>query len=181
MTMNTVILNSSGTILNTDTITAVANALPHLGHRTTLAEDFTLRSYFRMLEVYPLLAELNSFFPDFIKQFHDSPKTDAPYAPIEHLVFRKTVEMIGFPGKPRLEIYNALQGIAGDIPSDIKAVSLRSLLDMPVTLGKLRHVVFGDTMDVFEFDTVYTLFEFIDGIAWELSFHNAPIQCELRR
>ena len=51
----------------------------------------------------------------------------------------------------------------------------------PVRLGSLRHVVFGDSVDVFEFDTVFTLFEFIDGIAWELSFQNTPITCELRR
>jgi len=28
---------------------------------------------------------------------------------------------------------------------------------------------------------VYTLFEFIDGIAWELGFHGTPKQCEIRR
>jgi hypothetical protein len=52
---------------------------------------------------------------------------------------------------------------------------------MPVALGKLRHVIFGDRADRFEFDTVYTLFEFIDGIAWALSFHNAPEQCGIGR
>jgi hypothetical protein len=181
MTMNTVIITANGTIQDAETMTAVNNPLPHLGHRSTLGEGFTLRSYFQMLETYPLLVGLNSFFPDFIKQFNESPETDCIYAPLEHLEFKKTVEMIGFPGKPRLEIYNAFQGVTDGVPSDIKAINLRSLLDMPVKLGKLRHVVFGDTMDVFEFDTVYTLFEFIDGIAWELSFHNAPIQCELRR
>jgi hypothetical protein len=36
-------------------------------------------------------------------------------------------------------------------------------------------------MDVFEFETVFTLFEFIDGIAWELSFHGTPDACDLRR
>ena len=38
-----------------------------------------------------------------------------------------------------------------------------------------------DRVDIFEFDTVYTLFELIDGIAWELSFHGTPKQCEIRR
>jgi hypothetical protein len=52
---------------------------------------------------------------------------------------------------------------------------------MPLRLGKLKHVVFGDKIDVFEFETVFSLFEFIDGVAWELSFHGAPEACELRR
>jgi hypothetical protein len=58
---------------------------------------------------------------------------------------------------------------------------LENLLDLPVKLGRLKHVIFGDRVDIFEFDTVYTLFEFIDGIAWELSFHGTPKQCEIRR
>ncbi len=48
-------------------------------------------------------------------------------------------------------------------------------------VGYLKHVIFGDKVDVFEFDTFYNFFEFIDGIAWELSFHGAPAKCEIRR
>jgi hypothetical protein len=60
-------------------------------------------------------------------------------------------------------------------------MQLASLLDLPFKLGKLKHIVFGDRVDIFEFETVYTLFEFIDGIAWQLGFHVTPEQCELRR
>ena len=49
------------------------------------------------------------------------------------------------------------------------------------SLARLKHIVFGDKVDIFEFDTVFTLFEFIEGIAWELSFHVAPTECALRR
>ena len=55
------------------------------------------------------------------------------------------------------------------------------ILDMPVRLGRLRHIVFGDKVDIFEFDTVFTLFEFIEGIAWELGFQVGSTQCALRR
>ena len=50
---------------------------------------------------------------------------------------------------------------------------------MPLRLGKLRHVIFGDLVDSFEFDTFFNLFELIDGIAWDLSFHNRPRACQL--
>ena len=50
---------------------------------------------------------------------------------------------------------------------------------MPLRLGLLKHVVFGDRVDVFSFETVYTLFEFIDSIAWELSFHGTPRECKI--
>ena len=41
---------------------------------------------------------------------------------------------------------------------------LENLLDMPLKLGRLRHIVFGDKVDTLEFETVYSLFEFIDGV-----------------
>mgnify|MGYP001070394922 CR=1 FL=1 len=62
-----------------------------------------------------------------------------------------------------------------------QAPGLPCLLDMPLRLGKLRHVIFGDRVDLFEFDTVFNLFELIDGIAWELSFQNLPQTCDIRR
>ena len=46
-------------------------------------------------------------------------------------------------------------------------------------LGVLKHVIFGDKVDVFEFDTVFNLFEFIGGIIWELSFQGTPKECAL--
>ena len=110
-----------------------------------------------------------------------APKENCLTESIDKLELRKTVEMIGFPGEPRLEIYNSFQGIRGDESCEIRSLQFDSLLDMPVKLGKLKHMVFGDKVDIFEFDTVFTLFEFIDGIAWELSFHVAPTECALRR
>jgi hypothetical protein len=89
--------------------------------------------------------------------------------------------MIGFPGQPRLEIYNSFHGVRGDETCEIRSLQIDSLLDMPIKLGRLKHIVFGDKVDIFEFDTVFTLFEFIEGIAWELSFHVAPTECALRR
>jgi hypothetical protein len=89
--------------------------------------------------------------------------------------------MIGFPGTPRLEIYNSFQGIRGDQTCEIRSLQIDNLLDMEVKLGRLKHIVLGDKVDIFEFDTVFTFFEFIEGIAWELSFHVAPTECALRR
>ena len=52
-------------------------------------------------------------------------------------------------------------------------------MDMPLKLGVLKHIVFGDKVDVFEFETVFNLFEFIEGIIWELSFQGTPKECTL--
>ena len=92
----------------------------------------------------------------------------------------KTIEMIGVPEK-RLEIYNSFSGVNGNEVFEIRSLQLDQLLDLTVTLGRLKHIIFGDRVDIFEFETVFTLFEFIDGIAWALSFQVIPTRCEIRR
>ncbi len=178
--MNIITLKQSGTMVqNRNAIDD--DPLGFLGFGVRLDDGYTLRSYFQMMETYPVLAKLNVFIPNYLEQVHKCPETGCVYQGFEHLEFSKTVEMIGYPGEPRLEIYHSLQGVSGTVADQLKSSSLEGLLDMPVKLGKLKHVVLGDQVDVFEFETVFSLFEYIDGIAWELSFHGTPEACEIRR
>ena len=89
--------------------------------------------------------------------------------------------MIGFPGKPKIEIYTRLKGIKGEKSVELEFLQIEEILNVPVRLGKLRHIIFGDHQEILKFDTVYTLFEFIEGISWELSFLFNPIECQIRR
>ena len=177
--MNIVTLKKDGSI-NRDGTNVGSDALDLLSFQVVLDSGYTLRSFFEMLEKYSLFAKLNAFFPVYAEQFHSCPEQGCNAGLLDYLEFGKTVEMIGVPEK-RLEIYNSLSGVYQNETSEIKSLQLNSLLDLPLKLGRLKHVVFGDRVDIFEFDTVYTLFEFIDGIAWQLSFHATPEQCGLRR
>ena len=152
--------------------------LKYLSFQIGLEEAYTLRSFFEMIAKYELLGHLNAFLPTCIEQYLKCPQQGCCCDSIDHLEFSKTVEMIGFPEK-RLEIYSSIHGMHKTDKVEIRSLQLNSLLDMPLTLGKLKHVVFGDRVDIFEFDTVFTLFEFIDGITWELSFHVTPEQCQI--
>ena len=177
--MNTVSLKPDGAIiLSGQTVDTVR--LDLLGYQITLAEVYSLRSFFKMLDRYALYARISAFFPMYADQVQNCPAHGCDSGVFDYLEFGKTVEMIGVPDK-RLEIYNSLSGVYGGETSEIKSMQLAGLLDVPLKLGKLKHIVFGDRVDIFEFDTVYTLFEFIDGIAWQLSFHATPEHCELRR
>jgi hypothetical protein len=178
--LNTVILNAGGSIFAGKEGIAESRPIRRLACRIDLAEGFLLRSFFRMMDVYPVLVDLNPFLPELIRRYRECPADDCNGGFFDFLEFGKTVEMIGFPGEPRLEIYPVFQGRSGDETVEIKSFEMDLLLDVPVQLGKLQHVIFGDRTDRFEFETVYTLFEFIDGIAWALSFHNAPAQCGIR-
>ena len=180
MAMNTVALIRDGSIVSGGK-TVENDPLMFLSFQADLGKDYTLRSYFQMLEKYTLLTRLNAFFPTYREQYLACPKSNCLAEGIDYLELGKTVEMIGFPGKPRLEIYNAFYGVRQDATCEIRSLPMEALLDMPLKLGRLKHVVFGDKVDIFEFDTVFNLFEFIDGIAWELSFHSIPKHCDIRR
>ena len=177
--MNTVTLERNGYIEQNGS-RVKSDVLQFLSSQITLEDRYTLRSFFQMLEQYKLLVDLNSFFPFYTEQYRNCPAEGCQAGAPDYLEFSKTVEMIGFPEK-RLEIYNTFSGIYHNEAFEIRSLQLESLLDLPLKLGRLRHVIFGDSVDLFEFDTVFTLFEFIDGIAWELSFHVIPTQCEIRR
>ena len=176
--MNQIILKKNGSIIESNNIVD-SNSLRILGCQVELEEGYTLRSFFRMFEKYALLVKLDAFIPDCIQRYLACPKNHCTSDNIDHLEFYKTVEMIGFPGEPRLEIYNTLCGVYGRDRCEVKSFHLESLLDMPLKLGVLKHIVFGDKVDVFEFDTVFSLFEFTEGIIWELSFQGTPRECAL--
>ena len=179
--MNEIALTFDGIIVSDGKPVDACKPLMFLSAQVKLASDCTLRSYFKLIENYPLLSELNPFFAASLEQYRKSPAGGCQDLSLDYLLLTKTIEMIGFPGKPRLEIYHSLYGLKGVNLHEIKEFPLENLLDMPLRLGKLKHVVFGDKVDLFEFDTVFTLFELIDAIVWELSFHGTLLACELRR
>jgi hypothetical protein len=176
--MNQITLLNDGSIIESNKIVP-GDSLMILGCQVELEQGYTLRSFFRMFEKYALLVKLDAFVADCRQRYLRCPKGHCTSDDIDHLQFYKTVEMIGFPGEPRLEIYNTLCGARGGENLEIKSFHLENLLDMPLKLGVLKHIVFGDKVDVFEFDTVFSLFEFIEGIIWELSFQGTPKECAI--
>lgn len=178
--MDIVRLNADGSI---DGIAASdqPGLLACLARQVVLAPEYTLRSFFRMLATYELLVHLNAFFPDLLAQVGQGPADGCRIDGMEALVLEKAVEMIGFPGEPRLEMYHRFCGMQAGKTLPIRDFQVDMLLDMPLRLGRLKHVVFGDEVDVFEFDTVFTLFELVEGIGWELGFHGTPRDCQIRR
>ena len=178
--MNKIILTHKGPIMYNQRPLA-SNPLLYLNYQVKLEKSYTLRSYFQMFEHYPVLGETNEFLPGIREQYRSCPGQGCSWENIEYLKFEKTVEMIGFPSDPRLEIYNALKGIRGQESCELKTMLLEGFLDIPVQLGSLKHIVFGDKVDVFQFETVFTLFEIIDGITWELSFQSSSNACNIKK
>lgn len=178
--METIHLEKNGTLVKNDK-KIVPPIYKYLGNTAVLNPDATLGSFFMMLEKYPdffnISDMLKPLFEIAAESYAPGFKTDE----IDHLVFYKTIEIKGFPGKPSLTLYNSLKGSINNTVVDLKFFHLETLLDHQLKLGNLEHVVFGDREDAFSFETFYTLFELIEGIGWELSFNFNPLECSIRR
>lgn len=196
--METVCLAQNGTLSKSGL--DEAGVLHLLPFSLTLDEDCTLRSFFAMLKRYPLLLELSEFLSAALKEAETCPQSGCVTEEIRTLVLGKNMELIGFPGKPRVELYTWLRGLGlqelslqaapdeysggtgDDSPmprlmqadKELRFIPLSHLLDTPFKLGGLQHVVLGDVNRKLFCETRFTLFEVVDGIAWELGFRGGP-------
>ena len=123
-----------------------SEVLKYLSYQIGLEDKYTLRSFFEMIGKYELLGKLNSFLHTCIEQYQTCTEQGCESDIIGHLEFSKTVEMIGVPEK-RLEIYSSIRGVRKSDRVEIRSLQLNSLLDMPLRLGRLKHVVFGDRVN----------------------------------
>ena len=157
------------------------SVLKLLGNHINIDERFTLGSFFMMVDQYPDLKNISEILEGLLEIFSKKGSPGFKTEEIESLVFYKTIEIKGFPGSPSLNFYNTLKGVLNKKTKDLKFFHLETLLDHKLKLGKLNHVIFGNKEDVFQYKTFYTLFELVEGIAWELSFNFNPLQCSIRR
>ena len=179
--MDEVTLEANGLLIRSDG-TPEADLLCVLGARVVLSDGYTLRSFIKMLSLNDLFLRLSPFARDLADGLAGWPTSGCIPAGLARLELSKTVAIIGHPAPARLEIYHALRGVGTDGEDiEIKSYPVETLLDLPVVLGPLKHVIFGDRMDEFRFQTVCNLFEFQEGIGWQLAFHGAPVECALRR
>lgn len=199
--METARLTPSGTLLS-DGFSEVADPMLLLGDRLELQPGCTLRSFFRMLSEYPVLVRLSRFLPAALEEAAACPPTGCLTDEAPALVLGRTMELIGFPGEPRAELYVWLRGLefpereggaansGNGLPplavlmeanKDTRFIPLRMLLDTPLFLGGLMHVVLGDVDRRLVCESRFTLFEVVDGLAWELGFHGGSQQCSIGR
>jgi len=176
--MNTIVLRQDGGLLYGQG-PLQGDPLPFLGFQVELGEGCCLRSFFLMLEKYPALVQLNPFTPSYFESFRGCPAEGCRIDGVAQLELFRNVEMTGFPGDPGMNIFISFEGRSDIDSCDIKPFWLENLLDLPLVLGGLKHRVFGDKIDDFDFDSAFNLFELVDGICWQLSFHNLPETCRV--
>lgn len=154
-----------------------------LGRPLDLETGVTLASIAALFHTYPFLQDLSPFVPSFLKAFSQGDSPVQPAIPSAHteLELFRTVAMQGYPGTPRVHLFLTLKVRDGQGVQPLDLYPVESLRVMPLRLGKLRHTVFGDTLDTELFDTDYLLFDVLDSLMWELSFYLDKTQCGIRR
>ncbi len=201
--METVRLTRDGRLVGPGDV-PVTDPLPALSFAISLEEGCTLRSFFLMLRRYPDLLKLSEFLPAVLADAEKCPVSGCLSDDISLLAVGKTMELIGFPGEPRAELYLWLRGLAapsgGAVPPsldaeqpgvflaglmeanrEIRFTPLEILLDTPLFLAGLKHVVLGDVDRSLFCETRFTLFEVVDGLAWEFGFRGGSQQCSIGR
>ncbi|SNS13855.1 hypothetical protein SAMN04488503_2891 [Humidesulfovibrio mexicanus] len=179
--MDEVILNDDGG-LSTPHGRLVDDALAVLGARLRLGEGCTLGAVGRMAAAHPVLQRLSPFAPDLAALCASGNAVQSPPSGLARMEFSRVVEVVGHPPPPRMDIYHVLRGVlSGGEDVEPRQWTVESLLAVPLVLGPLRHVVFGDRVERFGFETVCTLFELFQGVVWQLAFHCTPRACALRR
>ena len=168
------IITKKGKKINTTVLKLIGNSIE-------IDENFTLGSFFMMISLYPELKNISEILEPLLEIVSKNCTSGFKTKELDALLFYKTIEIKGFPGTPSLNLYTTLKGVTDKKTVNLEFFHLEDLLDHRLTLGKLKHVVFGDKEDIFQYDTFYTLFEFVEGIAWELSFNFNPLQCSIRR
>lgn len=193
--MDDVLLTREGKLFRA-TGEAIGDPLPVLSSALALADGATLRSFTALLKAYPELLRISEFLPIVMAESDACPPSGCLSDDISILVVGKTMELIGFPGKPRAELYIWLRGL--HLPSgasetspplnlrmeadrETRFVPLQILLDTPLFLGGLKHVILGDVDRSLYCETRFTLFEVVDGLAWEFGFQGGSQQCSLGR
>lgn len=160
---------------------APAHVLRLLGRPVDFENGVSLSSIAALFHTYPQFHDLSPFVSSFVKTFSDEMSSQPP-ASFDHILeLFRTIDMQGYPGTPRVQIFLSLKVHDGSAYHPLDLFSPDALQSMPLCLGKLRHTVFGDTLDTELFDTDYTLFDVLDSLLWELSFYTDKTQCGLRR
>jgi len=177
--MNTATLARNGMIL-TDRESEAVEPLAHLASKVTLENGYTLRSFLDMVWRYSVFQAISVFISPLMEECASCPDSGCRTDGLTHMELVKRVEMTGFPGEPRFNILCTLTGMHNGTEQELRLFQFDHLLDVPIKLGMLKHTVFGDSVNVMEFETDYSLFEFIEGVAWEFGFQRFPEHCSIR-
>lgn len=177
--MNTTLLARNGMLIS-DQGNEVSSPLSALAGKVRLESGYTLRSFLQMLERYEDFRQISVFIPPLLEEYAGCPEEDCTTGGITHMELVKKAEMIGYPGEPRFNLMCTLIGYLDDLEQELRQYRLKNLLDMPMKLGMLTHSVFGDTVNIMKFETDFTLFEFIEGVAWDFGFQRFPEHCSIR-
>jgi len=177
--MNTTQLARNGMLISGHG-SEVSDPLTALAGKVKLENGYSLRSFLEMMRRYPVFQAISVFITPLMEECEGCPESGCKSDGLTHMELVKKVEMIGFPGEPRFNILCTLVGLHNDTEQELRFFQMDSLLDVPIKLGMLKHTVFGDSVNVMEFETDYSLFEFIEGVAWEFGFQRFPEHCSIR-
>ena len=156
--------------------------LSYLDSEFELEESFTLRDYFTLILNYSALQKLDLNFPLYIKEFLLAPKSGCINNEMSEIILEFNVASILSSGhiEGSLEVYINVSGISNKedgIRFGLDFCPLDKILDLPIVFGDALVYKTKDYIKIQDQQTEnfsYTLYNFIHGIIYELSFYGSP-------
>ena len=90
------------------------------------------------------------------------------------------MELTGFPGTPRVDVYLAVEGVGDELP-ELRFFRLRDMLDTPVANGDGPACPARRAQPTaLDAETSFTVFDLLEGMGWELGFQGGSLTCNLK-
>lgn len=161
--------------------------LSYLWLDITLEESFTLRDYFKLIIEYPLLQELDKYFPFYIEEYKSAPLNGCTDDEISKIILECNVasEYFDTLGE-ELQIYLNVSGVSDkdrEIRYGIDFCPLSTILDTPIALENALLYRYKDCNKAdlqYKPKFKYSLFNLVHGLIYELSFYGTPEERDKR-
>lgn len=154
--------------------------LNFLKYPILLDNEYTLRSYFKMIEKYPDLQKLDLFYSSFLEEYNKCPKEGCKEEGIDEIHISTDFEL-----EKEIEEYSMtyswhIFGInyVDDVNYGLDFLPLSHLLDIPIKIvdGYFSKINYNNikTEEQFICKSELIMWDFIQSFIWELSFYGVP-------
>lgn len=160
------------------------DVLKFLQYSAIIENGFTLRDYFKIIENYPQLKELDGFFESYLKEYYKCPDSNCKDEKFDYLVLDRIVDLQMESIMDSYISFGAIGTHEGEkVNYAVELTPLNDILDLEIKIGTGKVYCPDQKVIINKPDISFKLWDIIHEIIWELSFCGDPDrrskECEL--
>ena len=195
------ILNKDGSILyhsdqtgETSPILKVDGILQTLGLAIELEKGYTIRSLFMMLQVYTILRSIVpvGWIEPYMEEYDKQPKNGCVNDSFTHIYINDFINIEVYSDEAGGEVLDKFVRVSGFDEEDpdgmryaLDYMGIKQLLDLPIVLDEIKMYLHDFTEEdnnvLATYEASYTMFDYVHGLIFELSYHGSPAETKQRQ